>query len=346
MPLFSVIVPIYNTPAEYLRACINSSVCQNLDDIEVILVDDGSEKYCREICEEYAKSNPTIKYLRQEKKGVSVARNVGLMNSTGEYVVFLDSDDRIPAGFLAEISNKITEHGRPDILMYGYGSEYRNRNLNRRLSYKKSLKLERDNLIYALVGEYNGFLPYDVSNIWAKLIKRSMIENYGISFPDGIIKGEDAIFMMYVYYYSEKISYEPAIGYYYRKNDRSVTHRFNPRIMEIDENQYSTFESFLTLKGYDTSEIINNLRVKALLDDYLNLYFCHKDNPKDRRQLKKEYIELIRSEKNEEAIRNTSINGGMMGLKVKALRSENISLIWMLKKIDQMLRRALTKEYD
>ena len=344
MPLFSVIVPIYNTPAEYLRTCIKSSISQNYDDVEIILVDDGSEKYCCEICKEYAKRNPTIKYIRQENKGVSAARNAGLIHATGEYIVFLDSDDRIPEGFLADISSKIAEHESPDLLMYGYGSEYRNRNLNRMLSYEKSLKLEKDNLIYAVTGEYNGFYPYDVCNIWAKLIKRSVIEKNGITFPTELVKGEDALFMLYVYYYSESISYEPAIGYYYRKNNRSFTHRFNPLIMEINEKRYSRFERFLLENGYESSKIMNNLRVKALLNDYLNLYFCHKDNPKDRKVLKNEYIELIRTEKYKKAISNTSIKGGMMGLKVKALRSGNISLIWGVKKIDQMMRGKLRQE--
>lgn len=346
MPLFSVIVPIYNTPAEYLRTCIKSSISQNCDDVEIILVDDGSEDYCGEICGEYAKNNPTIKYIRQERKGVSVARNVGLMHATGDYIVFLDSDDWIPDGFLADISSKLAEQGRPDILMYGYGSEYRNRKLNRILTYEKSLTLRKDNLIYASIGEYSGFLPYDVGNIWAKLIKRSVVEKNDITFPTGVIKGEDTIFMLYVYYYSESISFVPTIGYYYRKNDSSVTHRFNPMIVDIDENKFLNLENLLIKAGYDTSKIMDNLRVRALLDDYLNLYFCHKDNPKDRHLLKNEYIELIRSDRYKTAIRNTSINRGLKGWKIKALRSESISLILAAKKIEQVIRGKLIKEYD
>ena len=93
------------------------------------------------------------------------------MNATGEYNVFLDSDDVIPDGFLQTIKNKISEYGNPDILMYGYGSKYSNRTINRFLPVKRYPILERNNLIYATLGEYNGFLPYDVVNIWAKLNK-------------------------------------------------------------------------------------------------------------------------------------------------------------------------------
>ena len=134
-------------------------------------MDDGSEAYCGEICLEYAKRFPHINYIRQDNKGASVARNVGLMNATGEYNVFLDSDDVIPDGFLQTIKNKISEYGNPDILMYGYGSKYSNRTINRFLPVKRYPILERNNLIYATLGEYNGFLPYDVVNIWAKLNK-------------------------------------------------------------------------------------------------------------------------------------------------------------------------------
>lgn len=343
---FSIIVPIFNTPEEYLRECIGSSTSQDVDDVEIILVDDGSEEYCIEICEEYAKNNTHIKYIRQDNKGASVARNVGLSKATGEYIVFLDSDDIIPDGFLCDIKKMLIENGNPDILMYGYGSEYSNKTLNRVLPHKYCNKLEKNNLIYATLGEYKGFLPYDVGNIWAKLIKRSVIEKYNIRFPVGVIRGQDTVFMLYVYYYCNSVSYAPIIGYYYRKNDRSISHRFNPNIVDMDENKYSKYESFLDDMGFDSSTVMSNIRVRALLGEYLNLYFCHKDNQKDIRTLKKEYADLVNSHQYSEALTNASVEGVLMKIKLNALRKKHISFIWILKTIERRIRRLIIREYN
>lgn len=346
MPLFSIIVPIHNTPAEYLRECIESSINQKTDDIEIILVDDGSDAYCGEICLEYDARNPQIKYIRQENKGASVARNVGLMNATGEYIVFLDSDDIIPDGFLRNIKNRIIECGTPDILMYGYGSKYRSRTLDRLLPSKKKLDLNKNNLILATLGEYSEFLPYDAGNIWAKVIKRSVIEEHNIRFPEGVIRGQDTVFMLYVYYYCDHVSFVPIIGYYYRKNDRSISHRFNPQIVDMDENKFSKYETFLNEMGFDACTVMSSIRVKALLGEYLNLYFCHRDNPKDRLTLEREYINLVKTPQYAEALMNIRAKGKLMRFKLDALKKNKISLLFAIKTVEQRIRRLIIREYN
>lgn len=88
----SVIVPIYNLP-KYLRQCVDSVLCQNFDDFEVILVDDGSTDECVAIVDEYAAKDSRIKAVHKENGGLSSARNAGLDVAEGEFVIFLDSDD-------------------------------------------------------------------------------------------------------------------------------------------------------------------------------------------------------------------------------------------------------------
>ncbi len=90
----SVIIPIYNTE-KYLRRCVDSALVQTLSDIEVILVDDGSPDGCGAICDGYAASDSRVKVFHKENGGASSARNLGLATAEGEYVFFLDSDDRI-----------------------------------------------------------------------------------------------------------------------------------------------------------------------------------------------------------------------------------------------------------
>lgn len=92
MPLLSVIIPIYNVE-KYLHQCVDSVLCQHFDNMEIILVNDGSPDNCPQICNEYEKKYPFIKALHKENGGLSEARNEGLKAASGEYVIFMDSDD-------------------------------------------------------------------------------------------------------------------------------------------------------------------------------------------------------------------------------------------------------------
>ena len=92
MPLLSVIIPIYNVE-KYLNRCVDSVINQHLLDIELILVDDGSPDRCPEICDNYSDKYDFIKVIHKKNGGLSEARNYGLENAKGEYIIFMDSDD-------------------------------------------------------------------------------------------------------------------------------------------------------------------------------------------------------------------------------------------------------------
>jgi len=92
--MISVIVPVYKVE-QYLRQCIESILNQTYQDLEILLIDDGSPDRCGIICEEYAKKDPRIKVFHTENHGLSAARNVGLQIAKGEYIGFVDSDDWI-----------------------------------------------------------------------------------------------------------------------------------------------------------------------------------------------------------------------------------------------------------
>lgn len=88
----SIIIPIYNVE-KYLKRCIDSIVNQTYKNTEIILVNDGSPDNCGEICDEYAKIDSRIKVIHKENGGLSSARNAGIDISSGEYIMFVDSDD-------------------------------------------------------------------------------------------------------------------------------------------------------------------------------------------------------------------------------------------------------------
>ena len=94
VPLFSIIIPIYNVE-KYLVQCIESVLNQDYDDYELILVDDGSPDNCGEICDSYLNKNSNIRVIHKKNGGISDARNTGLKEAKGDYVIFIDSDDYI-----------------------------------------------------------------------------------------------------------------------------------------------------------------------------------------------------------------------------------------------------------
>ena len=106
MPYFSIIIPVYNV-APYLRECLDSVLAQTFTDWEAICVDDGSTDGSGAILDEYAEKDRRFCLVRQENQGVGAARNVGLKQALGKYIVFLDADDSIPTNWLGSFHDVI-----------------------------------------------------------------------------------------------------------------------------------------------------------------------------------------------------------------------------------------------
>ena len=105
--MISVIIPVYNVE-NYLEECLNSVQHQTYTNIEVILVNDGSTDNSKMICERYCQENRRFHLISQTNQGQSVARNTGVVASTGEYIAFVDSDDVIKANYLEELMKYMT----------------------------------------------------------------------------------------------------------------------------------------------------------------------------------------------------------------------------------------------
>ena len=120
----SVIVPIYKSE-EYLDKCVNSLLTQTYENLEIILVDDGSPDGCGKKCDFYAKFDKRILVIHQKNGGAAVARNTGLNLASGEYVYFMDSDDWLELNAFEIIAQKITST-QVDILRFNYVREYEN----------------------------------------------------------------------------------------------------------------------------------------------------------------------------------------------------------------------------
>ena len=108
-PLISIIVPVYNAE-KHLKRCLDSIICQTYKNLEIIIVDDGSEDGSGEICNKYAEHDERVRVIHQKNQGVSSARNAALEVSRGEYIAFVDSDDWIEEDMIQAFVERIMVH--------------------------------------------------------------------------------------------------------------------------------------------------------------------------------------------------------------------------------------------
>ena len=184
---YSVIIPVYNAEGT-LRRCLDSLVGQQFSDYELLLINDGSTDGSDAICREYANTYSCVRYFAKENGGVSSARNLGLEQAKGEYILFVDSDDYVSEDYFALLSHTL-ESNAVDLLMFGY------RNFG-------GASTEWDIGVFCEETESGvakrisfAACQYLFSSLWSKAFKRQIIERDNIRFSNDLAIGEDQAFI-------------------------------------------------------------------------------------------------------------------------------------------------------
>ena len=222
--MISVIVPVYNVE-EYLEECLESIKRQTYIDIEVILVNDGSTDGSKEICERYCEKDSRFKLVNQENKGLSGARNRGMLESKGEFISFVDSDDVLKEDMLEQLLKQMTSEDI-DIVECWYTNEKQELELSTPKNVKTIFQGDSKEALVSLCKDNIVRL-----NAVAKLFRRQVIVNFpfleGLFYEDvyggiGILKNIRKMV---------KINY---IGYYYRVRQGSIMNReFNIKNLDL-----------------------------------------------------------------------------------------------------------------
>lgn len=224
--MVSLIIPVFNVE-EYLEECLESIINQSFSDYEVILVDDGSTDKSRSIISDYEKHFNKITVLYQKNKGVSEARNLALKHATGEYVLYIDSDDFLKINMLELMVNK-AKNTKADIVMCNYNLYYGANNENNRVF---SYNLLEDN-IYSSKEVIDMMLNFKLQGqLWNKLFKRSLLIEDNFEFESGRYI-QDIFPVFKVINKSEKIAFINEDLYYYRQRDTSTIHKKNSKLVE------------------------------------------------------------------------------------------------------------------
>ena len=192
--LISIIIPVYNVE-NLLPLTLNSVLNQSYQNLEIILIDDGSTDTSLSICEEYAKKDARIKVFHQENSGVSVARNIGLSFAKGEYIGFVDSDDMIHPDMFAKLLGDMlcfdVDLAICDTAFINVDAiEIPDRDTDNKCTEKYiSIKTSLLDILW-------GDDERKFYCIWDKLFKKSIIDNYNICFHPSLKIGEDTLFVI------------------------------------------------------------------------------------------------------------------------------------------------------
>jgi len=238
----SIIVPVYN-PEEYFTRCIDSILHQSLLDIEIIIIDDGSDNpsYIQHILDEYHDSR--IQLIHQDHKGVAAARNKGIVLSKGEYIGFVDSDDYIDPDMFYKlyITGKNTDadivNGNFHIIneneIESKISYFRNNNLDLDVPIRKYSKPEISSIINS--ANTDKVLWF----VWKGIYKNAIIQNHNIRFPEELSLGEETPFVLECMFNSSIIAATDEKLYYYIQRQGSLTKRkYKKGYLEILERLY------------------------------------------------------------------------------------------------------------
>lgn len=266
--MISVIVPIYNVE-DYVDKCINSLLNQSDSDYEIILVNDGSTDSSADIMDKY-NSVYNIKIIHQENSGVSVARNVGINESTGDWITFVDGDDFVEPNFISSLQRIITNN-YCDMVVFNYKAFFNEDNVfncrmlpysrNRYISEEKSFYQKRMISQYYLGGDRKTIVSSGTT--WCKLIKKDIIVNNSIKFKPGLIRAQDTVFWLNATEKVDEIFFLNENLYNYRLSNNSISsgkkylsdsvEKFNILIKEYrrfieDNNKDNTYLDALNLR--------------------------------------------------------------------------------------------------
>ena len=206
----SVIIPVYNVE-DYIARCLDSCIEQTLYDIEIICVDDGSTDSTPAILDEYAQRDFRVRVFHRKNSGVSASRNFGIANSTGRWIMFVDSDDYLDKHACEIVwretmtnSCEIICHGGFLIPDYPKPESWKYWAVITRREYYPEFSFT--------VMEERGSNPF----LWLQAFSRELLERTGVRFIEGISFGEDLIFQFEIFPYARGVSFIPERFYFYR----------------------------------------------------------------------------------------------------------------------------------
>lgn len=283
--MISIIVPVYNVEV-YLPQCLDSLINQTYQDLEIICVNDGSTDGSLKILNQYQAKDNRIRVLNQDNQGLSGARNTGISEAIGEWIMFVDSDDWIDVECCEKIIASISED--QDLCLFSYVREFGSKVALKSIFDDKPIafkdKEDIDALYARLIGLRNEELRYpekldSLSTAWGKLYRTSIIIEHQIEFiSTKEIGTEDLLFNVYYFTWIKNALYIPEAFYHYRKNNvTSLTRLYKSNLVFQWTKLFLFIEEWIEpLERKELIEALSNRKALCLIGLGLNITFSDK----------------------------------------------------------------------
>ena len=265
---YSVIIPVYNVE-KYINRCLKSILSQRYNDLEIILIDNGSTDRSGSICDIYANEGANISVYHIENHGVGSARNFGLSKARGEFIYFVDSDDYLVGNLFAEFEDKLTPD--LDLLVFSYYNSFE-QEMTEKNRTKKILPYNGSYDKYDFSKIFKDlFLSDMLYTVWNKLYRREFLIENNISFEKYEL-GEDVRFNLDVYHKVNKVYLSQESYYVYvigRKG--SAMSGYNPKRLQYQLQELELVDSLLKDWNIDSSNLDNTVKARILMSNIHNI---------------------------------------------------------------------------
>lgn len=284
MKKFSVVIPVYNVE-KYLDQCVKSVLSQTFENYEIILVDDGSTDSSAEMCDDYAKEDNRIKVVHKQNGGSSSARNAGLHSASGDYILFLDSDDYWTDGEMLFKLNSEIENSGADVITYNYYKLHEKNGVIEKKEFP-GVKLSGDkvnDVKTLLAGVLYG------SSACFKCIKSSLIHDNGVYFEEGKFS-EDVEWSARILILAKRFACVNEGFYVYRQRARSISHTISDK--KIDDLQNAVLKTVDYVEKYAIEEPFLSVYYAYVAYQFATLCFCVNLLP--TKALRRKRVKLIK----------------------------------------------------
>ena len=268
--LISVIIPVFNVQ-EYVEECVKSVLDQSYQNIEIIIINDGSTDASSDICKRIANMDSRIRLIEQKNIGLGETRNRGIELAKGDYIAFVDSDDYIHTDFLKILLNKAEEtgadiiEGEYEVLKDGF------KKLN--YSFKNTSPFFLDDNNKELFYKFYYFGSIYKHFAWDKLYKKEFLIRNNIRFGDNrIIFAEDTWFQLQALYYNPRIDFATGAIYVYRQRLESIMHQPKKNLPQRQYRMAKYYETFINDKNESRIEdrVLLLVAYEALIMEAMN----------------------------------------------------------------------------
>ncbi len=282
---YSVIIPVYNVE-KYINRCVKSILSQRYNDLEIILIDNGSEDSSGILCDNYAERYSNITSYHIPNGGVSSARNFGLAKAQGEFICFVDADDYLVGNLFSDMENKLDSE--LDMLVFSYYNSIE-KNISETARSEKILPIEGKKNRKQFISLFTDLLLSDMMyTVWNKIYRREFLKEHRIVFEQYEL-GEDVRFNLNVYECIHKVYFSQACYYVYISGRAgSAMGRYNPNRMNYQLEELGKVDQLMTNWNIHDEHFIDQIKARILMSNIQNI-----SKQKMSLSKKRHYVEVL-----------------------------------------------------